>query len=75
MVRGQLAHEVLEHTFRRAAEETGEPRVTRANLGGAERILLEELDAAALSSASRPSRRACAPRRAGSSSTCSATSP
>ena len=32
MVRGQLAHEVLEHTFRRLREETGEPRVTRANL-------------------------------------------
>ena len=44
MVRGQLAHEVLEHTFRRVAEETGEPSVTRSNLAAAERILLEELD-------------------------------
>jgi ATP-dependent helicase/DNAse subunit B len=43
MVRGSLAHAVLEHTFKRLAEETGEPRVTRANLARAERILLEEL--------------------------------
>ena len=44
LVRGQLAHEVLEHTFRRLAEETGRPGVTRANLERAERILLEELE-------------------------------
>ncbi len=44
MVRGQLAHEVLEQTLRRVLEETGDPRVTRANLPQAERILLEELD-------------------------------
>ena len=35
---------MLEHTFRRVLEETGDPRVTRANLPQAERILLEELD-------------------------------
>ena len=46
MVRGQLAHEVLEHTFRRVRDETGDPRVTSANLPQAERILLEELDGA-----------------------------
>jgi ATP-dependent helicase/DNAse subunit B len=44
LVRGQLAHEVLEHTFRRLAEETGVPGVTRPNLERAERILLEELE-------------------------------
>jgi ATP-dependent helicase/DNAse subunit B len=44
LVRGQLAHEVLEHTFRRLAEETGAPGVTRGNLERAERILLDELE-------------------------------
>ncbi len=43
MVRGDYAHSVLEHTFRRLAEETGERRVTHANLAHAERILLTEL--------------------------------
>jgi ATP-dependent helicase/DNAse subunit B len=44
MVRGQLAHEVLERTFRRIGAETGTPAVTHANLPAAERILLEELE-------------------------------
>lgn len=43
MVRGSYAHEVLQHTYRRLHEETGERRVTHANLADAERILLEEL--------------------------------
>ncbi|MGI8750288.1 MAG: PD-(D/E)XK nuclease family protein [Thermoleophilaceae bacterium] len=43
MVRGQYAHRVLELTFRRLREQTGHKRVTRANLGQAERILLEAL--------------------------------
>jgi ATP-dependent helicase/DNAse subunit B len=43
MVRGSYAHEVLAATYRRLHEETGERRVTHANLGRAERILLEEL--------------------------------
>jgi ATP-dependent helicase/DNAse subunit B len=43
MVRGDYAHSVLEHTYRRVQEETGERRVTHANLARAERILLEEL--------------------------------
>ncbi len=45
MVRGRYAHTVLEHTFRRLREETGERRVSHANLAHAERILLEELHA------------------------------
>jgi ATP-dependent helicase/DNAse subunit B len=45
MVRGDYAHAVLEHTFRRLRQETGRRRVTPANLGDAERILLEELRA------------------------------
>jgi ATP-dependent helicase/DNAse subunit B len=45
MVRGGYAHAVLEHTYRRLREETGERRVTPANLVRAERILLEELRA------------------------------
>ena len=45
MVRGDYAHTVLEHTYRRLREETGERRVTHANLASAERILLEELRA------------------------------
>ena len=44
MVR-DYAHTVLEHTYRRLREETGERRVTHANLASAERILLEELRA------------------------------
>ena len=43
MVRGSYAHEVLQHTYRRLREQTGERRVTHANLADAERILLEEL--------------------------------
>jgi ATP-dependent helicase/DNAse subunit B len=43
MVRGSYAHSVLEHTYRRLREETGERRVTPANLARAEGILLEEL--------------------------------
>jgi ATP-dependent helicase/DNAse subunit B len=43
MVRGSYAHEVLQHTYRRLLEETGERRVTHANLADAERILLDEL--------------------------------
>jgi ATP-dependent helicase/DNAse subunit B len=45
MVRGDYAHNVLEQTYRRIREETGERRVTPANLARAERILLEELRA------------------------------
>jgi ATP-dependent helicase/DNAse subunit B len=43
MVRGDYAHSVLEHTYRRLREETGDRRVTPGNLARAERILLEEL--------------------------------
>jgi RecB family exonuclease len=43
MVRGEYAHSVLEHTYRRLREQTGDRRVTPANLAQAERILLEEL--------------------------------
>ncbi len=43
MVRGSYSHNVLEATYRRIREETGERRVTPANLTRAERILLEEL--------------------------------
>jgi ATP-dependent helicase/DNAse subunit B len=43
MVRGEYAHSVLEHTYRRLREETGDRRVTPGNLVHAERILLEEL--------------------------------
>jgi ATP-dependent helicase/DNAse subunit B len=43
MVRGSYAHEVLQHTYRRLREESGERRVTHANLADAEHILLEEL--------------------------------
>jgi ATP-dependent helicase/DNAse subunit B len=43
MVRGRYAHAVLQGTFARLREETGERRVTPANLAHAERLLLEEL--------------------------------
>ena len=43
MVRGSYAHDVLQHSFRRLREETGERRVTHTNLADAERILVEEL--------------------------------
>jgi RecB family exonuclease len=42
-VRGAYAHSVLEHTYRRLRDETGERRVTPGNLAHAERILLDEL--------------------------------
>jgi ATP-dependent helicase/DNAse subunit B len=45
MVRGLYAHKVLEQTFARLREETGERRVTPETLPAAERILLEELEA------------------------------
>jgi ATP-dependent helicase/DNAse subunit B len=45
MVRGSYAHTVLERTYRRLREETGERRLTPASLPAAERILLEELRA------------------------------
>jgi ATP-dependent helicase/DNAse subunit B len=43
MVRGRYAHKVLELTYQRLRERTGEARVTPANLAEAERILLEAL--------------------------------
>jgi ATP-dependent helicase/DNAse subunit B len=43
MVRGAYAHEVLELTFRRLREQTGDRRVTRENLPVAERLLLDAL--------------------------------
>jgi ATP-dependent helicase/DNAse subunit B len=43
LVRGAYAHAVLEHTYRRLRDETGQRRVRRSNLAAAERILLEEL--------------------------------
>ena len=43
MVRGLYAHAVLELTYRRLRERTGEPRVTPANLAEAERILIDAL--------------------------------
>ncbi len=45
MVRGSYAHAVLQRTYSRVREETGDRRVTAANLGTAERIALEELRA------------------------------
>src|SRR5215211_5445621 len=45
MVRGAFAHAVLQRTYARLREETGERRVTPGNLGTAERIALEELEA------------------------------
>jgi ATP-dependent helicase/DNAse subunit B len=45
MVRGRYAHAVLQRTFERLREETGERRVTQGNLHDAERLLLEELRA------------------------------
>jgi ATP-dependent helicase/DNAse subunit B len=43
MVRGRYAHAVLQGTFQRLREETGDRRVTQANVHAAERLLLEEL--------------------------------
>jgi ATP-dependent helicase/DNAse subunit B len=45
MVRGRYAHAVLQRTFERLREETGDRRVTAANVKAAERLLLEELRA------------------------------
>jgi ATP-dependent helicase/DNAse subunit B len=45
MVRGSYAHSVLQSTYTRLREETGERRVTPANLAVAEGIALEELRA------------------------------
>jgi ATP-dependent helicase/DNAse subunit B len=45
MVRGRYAHSVLQRTFQRLREETGERRVTPGNVHHAERLLLEELRA------------------------------
>lgn len=44
MVRGSYAHEVLETTFRRLAEETGSARVTPGSLQRAEAILLQAIE-------------------------------
>ena len=43
MVRGRYAHEVLELTFRRLRERTGEGRVSSRNLEQAERLALEAI--------------------------------
>lgn len=43
MVRGRYAHAVLELTYRRLREQTGERRITPENLPEAERLLLEAL--------------------------------
>ncbi len=45
MVRGSYAHKVLEVTYQQLREQTGECRVTPANLATAERILLAALEA------------------------------
>ena len=45
MVRGSYAHKVLETTFRALREQTGDRRVTVANLPVAERLLLEAMEA------------------------------
>ncbi len=44
MVRGSYAHKVLEETYKRLREQTGERRVTAANLPDAERLLLAALE-------------------------------
>jgi RecB family exonuclease len=43
LVQGAFAHDVLELTYRRLREQTGDRRVTEANLGRAEEIMLEAL--------------------------------
>ena len=43
LVQGAFAHSVLELTYRRLREQTGEPRLTEANLGRAEEIMLAAL--------------------------------
>jgi ATP-dependent helicase/DNAse subunit B len=45
LVRGSYAHSVLQGTYRRLREESGDRRITPANLPAAERIALEELRA------------------------------
>ena len=45
MVRGSYAHSVLQRTYARLREETGERRITPGNLPLAERVALEELRA------------------------------
>ena len=45
MVRGSYAHKVLEVTYQQLREQTGDCRVTPANLATAERILLAALEA------------------------------
>ena len=74
MVRGQLAHAVLENTFRRIREETGDPRVTARTFLRRSGSCSRSWIAAAPSSASRPSRLAYGRRRGASSSTWSGTS-
>jgi ATP-dependent helicase/DNAse subunit B len=56
MIQGAYAHRVLELTFRRLHERTGERRVTPSNLDAAERILLEALEQEAEHYVSSPSR-------------------
>jgi ATP-dependent helicase/DNAse subunit B len=43
MVRGRYAHSVLERTFQRLREDTGDRAVTPANIVHAKRLLIEEL--------------------------------
>ncbi len=43
LVQGAFAHSVLELTYKRLRERTGDRRVTEANLGAAEAIMLEAL--------------------------------
>jgi ATP-dependent helicase/DNAse subunit B len=44
LVRGGYAHDVLQRTFERLRNETGDRRVTPENLPQAERLLLDELE-------------------------------
>jgi ATP-dependent helicase/DNAse subunit B len=43
LVQGAFAHDVLELTYRRLREQTGDRRIAEANLGRAEEIMLEAL--------------------------------
>jgi ATP-dependent helicase/DNAse subunit B len=45
MVRGAFAHAVLQRTYARLRDETGDRRITPGNLAAVERIALEELEA------------------------------
>lgn len=56
MIQGAYAHRVLELTFERLRERTGERRVTEANLATAEEILLEALEQEAANYVSSPNR-------------------